>query len=750
MIIDVRASSVNQQSKTQKTVTTGTKASTKNWLQQIDYQVVHFTTGRFRIRVPRLANDIEYASKLTWLVESLDFVITVRINPVAQSVIVNYNASLIIGAEVQQHLFTAIQRASLANIPVGVVPSKPESGSDINWGRLGLSVSSLILALLAHQLGLPIPSLLIAGAVAAAATHFFLHVWDTVFNEHKFDTEILDAFWIGFHTIKGDFVTPALMLSLIESGNALRNTTAQAARQQALELLNDVDQYTWVERDGKERRLPLIELYPGDRIIVYPGELIPITGLVIGGTALIDEHKLTGSSILVSRTEGQMVHAFTSVIEGRLYVLVEQIGRQPHTPAAWELLEAAPIHDTRIENHAAKVANAVVIPSFCLSAAIFALTGDLIRALAPLQLDCCNGIGITVPTTILAALTMLARNGVYIRSGRALEVLARTNTVVFDKTGTLTQGFAVVVAILTADVMTQPSEVLSLAAAAEQENTHPVAYAIVRCAEENGIKIPKCETCDYQIGMGITAKIDEQEILVGSHGLMQQAGIDTELIYKRYPNLNIDTRSCIYVARDSELLGAILYTDSVRPEIKGAIATLGAKDIDTYMLTGDGERVANDVACQIGINSNNIYAEVLPDEKIEVICRMRNHGKIVTFVGEGLNDAAALAHADVSVSLKSGCALARETADVVLLDNDLRGLTHAIDIAQQTMEIVYLNTAIAVIPNISVVIAGIIFALDPLLEVIVSNVSVMIAELNSFRPLFFEKAEGNSPLEIRD
>lgn len=724
----------------------GTKASPKNWLQEVDYQVVHCTTGRFRIRVPRLANDLEYANKLTWLVESFDFVITVRINPVAQSVIVNYNASLVTSTEVQEHLFAAIQRASLANIPTGVIPSKPESSSEINWERLGLSVFSLILALLAHQLGLPIPPFLIAAAVIAPAAHLFWRVWDTVFNEHEFDTEILDAFWIGLNIIKGDFVTPALMLSLIESGNALRNVTAQTARQQALELLNDSDQLTWVERNGRELRLPLKEIYLGDRVIVYPGELIPISGRILWGTALLDEHKLTGASVLVSRTEGQMVHPFTLVLEGKLCVLVEQIGSQPCSELAWELIETAPIHDTRIENHAAKVANAVVIPSFCLSATIFALTGDLTRALAPLQLDCCNGIGITVPTTILTALTMLAHNGVYVRSGRALEVLARTDTVVFDKTGTLTQGNAAVVAVLTTDAVIPPSQVLSLAASVEQDNTHPVAYAIVRYAQENQIETQKCDTWDYQIGMGITAKIDGRETLVGNHCLMQQSGIDLELIYERYPDLKTDSNSCVYVARDSQLLGAILYTDPVRPEIKSAIATLQAEGIDTYMLTGDGERVANKVACQIGISHSHIYAEVLPEEKTEVICRMGNYGRVVAFVGEGINDAAALAHADVSVSLKSGCALAQGTADVVLLDNDLRGLTYAIDIAQRTMAIVYLNTAIAVIPNISVVIAGIFLALDPIIEIIISNISVIIAELNSFSPLIYHERKESPPL----
>ena len=727
---------------------TGTNASKKNRPKEIDYQVVHFALGRFRFRVPRLASDPEYASRLTWLVESLDFVLSVRINPAARSIIVNYNASLVASTEVQQNLFTAIQQASLANIPTGALPTKPEFSSEINWERLGLSIFSLGIALLVSELSLPISPIVIGGIIAAAAAHFFRRVFDTVIKEGQIDTEILDAFWIGFHTIKGDFVTPALTLSLIESGNALRNTTARAAKRQALELLHDLNWYAWVERNGKERQLPLKEVLLGDKVFVYPGELIPVSGPVLHGIALIDEHKLTGESALVARVEGQMVYASTLVIEGKLCVLAERTGGYTHTGLAWELLQTVPVHDTRVENYAAKVANLAVIPICCLSATIFALTGDTTRALAPLQLDCCNGIGITVPTTILAALTHAARNGVYIRSGRALEVLARTDTIVFDKTGTLTQGKVAVVAVRSVDRKT-PAEVLSLAASAEQGNTHPVACAIARYAQEQGVKTQKCETWDYRIGLGIAAQVDGQKILVGSNNLMRQAGVDLDPIYERYPDLAIDMTSLIYVARNGELLGVILYTDPVRPEVKSAIATLRTEGIDTYMLTGDEERVADDVAYQLGIDLSHTYAEVLPEKKIEIICWLRNQGKTVTFVGEGINDAAALAHADVSVSLAGGCALARETADVVLLDDDLQGLTHAIEIAKQAMEIIYLNTALAVIPNISVVIAGIVLALDPVLELIISSCSAIIAELNSFSPLFFErKKESNTDVFV--
>lgn len=717
-------------------VATQTEAPRENQPSEVEYQVVHTTVGRCRIRIPRLAGDSEYARKLNWLVDSFDFVISVRINPTARSIIITYETSFVSSAAVQESLIKAIQQASVADIPLGTILTK--TVSTIRWEHIGLPVFSLGLALVADLLALPIPALVIGGVIAVAALPFLSRAIANIVQHRQLDADLLDALWISLNTLKGDFVAPALMLSLIESGKALRDTTAREIEYQSLECsINSLERYVWVERSGQERRLPLKKVHAGERVVVYPGELIPVSGRVLRGTALIDEHQLTGESTLVCRSEGQVVHDSTLVVEGKLCVLTKRTGHNTRVGSTVRLIQAAPVHDTRVENHAGKVANTAIVPTLFLSAGIFALTGDTTRALAPLQLDFSNGIGIAVPTTILAALKYAAQNGVYIRSGRALEVLARTDTVVFDKTGTLTQGTAAVVAIQTAALDSDPLEVLALAASAEQDNTHPVAKAILRYAQENDVQTRKCEAWHYRIGMGIAARIDGQKILVGSHLLMYREGVDLDSFHSKYPHINSGSLSLVYIARDRELLGTLLYTDPLRPESSNTTAILRERGIDTYMLTGDRSSVADDIAYKLGIHPANTYAGCPPDKKIEFICELSN-GKTVAFVGEGINDAAALAHADVSISFAGGSDLARETADVILLDDDLSGLIYAIDIAKQAMEVVYINMAIAVIPNIGAVLAGMIWALDPILELIISNVSALLAELNSFRPLYFE------------
>lgn len=705
-------------------------------LKPVEYQVVHVTQGRFRLRIPQLSHDQNYAKQLNWLIESLDFVVSVRINPTVGSLVIYY-APHVSTTTVQQSLATMIQQALQVEVPATPVFTKTDPRPEIDWiNRLGLPALSLGLAFVAQQFVLPIPAVVVGGLLAVAAVPFVSRIINTAITERRLDADVLDALWLGFYIVKRDFVAPALMLSLIETGDSLRDATARANERQVFDLMQGIDQYAWIERNGKEQRVPVNAVQRGDRVVVYPGEVIPVSGRVLRGTALIDEHKLTGESKLVSRSEGQVVHASTLVLEGKICILTKRIGKNTRVGLTIDLMRSAPVHDTRVEDYSAKIADATIAPTLLLSGLIFALTRDVSRALAPLHLDFSHAIRIAVPSTVLAALTYAARHGVYIRSGRALEILSRTDTVVFDKTGTLTQGTAAVISIKTPSRRIAQMDVLQIAASVERGNTHPVANAILSYAEEKQVVLQPCETWDYRIGFGVIAQIAGQQVLVGSDRLLQQEGVEIDAIHQRYPELRTGSHSLVYVACSGQLLGVILYTDPVRPESAEVLVTLKQHRQQTYMLTGDSYRVARHVAQQLGIADERVYAEAFPDRKVEVISELQKQNRTVAFIGEGINDAAALAHADVSISFAGGIDIARETADVVLLDDDLRGIPHAITIAKRAMEIVYQNTALVAIPNISVVMAGVVFALDPVLGVIISNGSALMAELNSFRPLF--------------
>jgi Cu2+-exporting ATPase len=669
----------------------------------------------------------------------------VRINPAASSVIVEYNheaseSALALLTEgittLQEQVFTAIQEAAIADIPIlpTSVEHKPSSHEINYWERLGLPALSLVLGLGAMA-GLPIPGVVIAAVIFAGAVPVFQRVLDALQQERQLTIDFLDSLAITLQTLQGSYFAPAFMLSLVESGEVIRDLTARGTERASLDLLDCLGKYALVERDGLEVQILVKEIVEGDRVIVYPGDQIPVDGTILRGTGLLDQCKLTGESVPVTRCEGDEVFASTMLVDGQLCIKVDKTGNNTRAGVIVSLMQSAPVHDTRVENYAATVANQAVIPTLLIGGAVFALTGDLNRATALITLDLGTGIRVSVPTTILSALTYAARSGVYIRSGRAIEILSRIDTVVFDKTGTLTQGHAGVVDIKTTDVGVPALEVLSLAASAEQGLTHPVAEAIVRQAREIGVGTLECEAWEYRVGLGVVATINGQKILVGSHRLMNEENIDLDALNQQYPDIKSGSNSLVYVAGSGLLLGVIVYSDPPRKESASVIDELRDQGITSYMLSGDVKRVATGVAQELGISPNNIYAEAFPERKVEVVKSLHDSGKTVAFCGDGINDSAALAYADVSISFAGATDIARETADVVLMENDLRGLTHAIRIAKQAMEIIWQNTAIVAVPNIAALITGIVFALDPVLAVVINNGTAILAELNGLRPL---------------
>ncbi len=702
----------------------------------VGYEVIHRNPQRLRVRIPRLGNDPDYGGRLNYLMRSIAGVVEFRINLAARCISVEFDtpARLI---EQQHQLFETIEQAPYVSLDQKLVnePVKKSQSKEIDyWERLGLPVASLIIST-AVLLGLPLPGILTGALILTASLPVFQRAWDAIEKDRQLTIDFLDGLAIGLHTAQGSYFAPSLMLGLIEGGEVIRDMTARGSERASFNLLDCLNTYALVERDGQEVQILAKEIIEGDHVIVYPGDQIPVDGYILRGTALIDQCKLTGESVPVTRTQGDEVFASTLVVDGNICILAERIGNNTRAGVILALVESAPVHDTRMENYAAMIANQMVVPTLFIAAGVGVANFDLNRAIALLTLDLGTGIRMSVPTTILSALTYAARNGVFIRSGRAMEILAKIDTVVFDKTGTLTQGHAGINDIKLMDESVSANELLALAATAEQGLTHPVADAIVRHARNLQVPIYSCESWEYQVGLGVSATINGKNILVGSHRLMNKSGISLDILNQRYPDLKSGSNSLVYVASNGTLIGVILYSDPPRAESKSVMRELQREGIQTYMLSGDVTRVAKAIAKELGIPQQNIYAEAFPERKVEVVKELHDTGKTVAFCGDGINDSAALAYADVSISFAGATDIARETADVVLMENDLRGLTHAIKIAKQAMQIVWENTAMVAIPNVGALAAGILFTLDPILAIIINNGSAILAELNGLRPL---------------
>jgi len=423
----------------------------------------------------------------------------------------------------------------------------------------------------------------------------------------------------------------------------------------------------------------------GDRVVVYPGERIPASGRVLRGTGLVDEHELTGASNLVARrTEGQVVHASTLLLQGQLCVLVKRVGNNTRVGIAMQLLQAAPVYDTRVEDYASKMANLAIAPTLGLSAAIFALTGDVSRALAPLHLDFGHGIRLAVPTTVLAALTYAARHGIYIRSGRALEVLSRIDTIAFDKTGTLTEGRPSITDAIDYGVS---ENFMRHCASLETWSEHPAGKAIA--AGWKGERLP-VEEFRAIPGMGVTGVIGGQQWLAGTQALLQKEAVPFEAGHlQQAETLRKEGKTVIFIACETRLAGLIGLIDTLREEAPAMVGSLRALGLEPIMLTGDNKAVARYVAGRCGIA--DVRAGLDPLGKADAIRALKKSGTTVLMAGDGINDAPALTEADTGLTLGSATGIALESAGVAILNDDLRLVALLIAHARRSFAIIRQN-----------------------------------------------------------
>jgi len=742
---------------------------------KVSYSVVHVIPGRVRLRVPRLLHDAEYTQRLQMLLEADPIFTSFRINSAAASVVVTYKSGPV-AAKIHSHLSHLLQ---VASEPLVLAPSKPQPtlDKDKSW-PIPLSAVATTLAVLGGPLGFSIPPLMVAGTIAVTALPVAQRAIAGIRLERKLNIDFLDFMAIAITTCQGQFLTPALMLGLIQIGDHIRDRTARSSQLQTLDLLNSLGQFVWVERNGEKQQIPIQDVKRGDTVIVYPGEQVPVDGQILRGKALIDEQKLTGESMPVLKRKGQAVYASTLLREGRLYIQTERVGNDTRAGQSIRLIQEAPVHDTRMENYAAKIAEKAVLPTLILGGAVFAATRNPARAASVLTLDFATGIRVSVPTTVLAALTYAAKRGILIRSGRALEQLAEVDTIVFDKTGTLTQGEVAIVSVESMNGSTSPLRVLQLAATAEQRLTHPVAEAVIRYAQAQEVEILSRGKWNYQLGLGVQAEIDGETVLVGSDRFVRQAGVDLEqgeqgsmgrrgqgdketrgqgenhefnihpsafcLLPSACPSPlappQPEAISAIYVSSNGELQGRIEYKDLPRPESREVIAALSTVEgVEVHMLTGDNWRTASIVAAELGISPENTHAEAFPEQKATIVRQLHEQGKTVAFVGDGINDSPALAYADVSVSFANGSDIARETAHVVLMQNDLQDLLAAIAIARQAKQLIHQNTGIVAVPNLAALVLAVLVGINPLAATVVNNGSTVVAGVNGLRPMLKSK-----------
>jgi len=706
---------------------------------QIRYAVLHTLPGRVRLRVRELRDRPELAGRLTVLISSLKGVECVRLNRWCANLVITFDRQLITLGQILDLLdgggvWTA--EPEVVEEPVRTLAKQSWLSRVIFWiERFAPAAVQCALGAGAFLAAcLEMPSLIVNGLLAAAVAPIAGRALSTAVSERRIGVDALDGIAAVLMITNGKLVAAGFMTALIGLGEFIRELTAQRCQKMIADLLGLAGRSAWLVRGKKRVCVPADQVQVGDTIVVYPGDMVPVDGIVISGEAAVNQASLTGESMPVEVSRGSRVFAATVVVEGKVYIKCEAAGRDTRAGLVVDMVRSAPIHETRVQNYAAVMADKLVLPVLLGACVCLAFTRNVTRAMSIVIFDFATGIRIAAPTAILASMQRAGHHGILIKSGGALERLAKVDAILFDKTGTLTAGEPHVTEVITMNGLAT-GRVLELAAAVEQRLHHPAARAIVRHAGHHELPHLDRARSVHMRGMGVRASVDGLSVLVGSRRLMESEKVDVRQAHSAESTVRARGESLAYVSVNGELAALIAYSDRLRPEVPEVIGTLrrrGVKEI--VMVTGDNEGPARAVARSVGIA--DVMSGAFPEQKAELVRQLKDRGFTVAVVGDGINDSPALAHADVAISLHGGTDAAREHADVILTDDDLRRLPEAIDIARGAMRLVRQNLSLVAIPNSAGLVLAAAGLIGPAGATLLNNGSAIVAAINSLRPLY--------------
>ncbi|WP_068149603.1 heavy metal translocating P-type ATPase [Rhodococcoides corynebacterioides] len=530
-------------------------------------------------------------------------------------------------------------------------------------------------------------------------------------------------------------VVALTVLWLLNIGEYLQELTLRRTRRAISELLSGTHDTAWVRlADGSEVSVDIDTLEVGDEIVVHDHVGVPVDGVVVDGEAVVDRSAITGETLPVTCTVGAAVSAGTVVVRGRLVVRASAVGRDTAIGRIIERVEQAQEDRAPIQTVGDTFSRRFVPASFLLSAATLVVTRDVRRAMTMLLIACPCAVGLSTPTAISAAIGNGARRGILIKGGSHLELAGRVDAVVFDKTGTVTVGRPVVTNVIAFSPAWEPEQILAHAASSEIHSRHPLAEAVIRSTEERRIEIPPHEECEVLVGLGMRTVSDGRTLLLGGPSLLEREGVTvTDDAAQWVERLQKRAETPLLLAVDGELVGLISLRDEVRADAAAVLRALRADGVRRIvMLTGDNPHTAAAVAAELGIDE--WQAEVMPEDKLEVVRRLQAEGHLVAVVGDGTNDAPALAAADIGIAMgAAGTDVAVETADIALAGDDLTRLLDVRALGRASVGVIRQNYGLAIAVNAVGLILGAGGALSPVLAAVLHNASSILVVGNSSR-----------------
>jgi manganese/zinc-transporting P-type ATPase C len=706
-----------------------------------DLLVVSDAAGRMRVLAPWIRSDPRRAVAVEEAVDHQNGVRVVHAYPRTGSVVVWYSPKRCDRSAVLATIRDA------AHIAADLIPARAPHSSEIRDADvLRMVIGGAALALLGvrrYVFALP-PLLGPTGRLAATGV--------TVFTGYPFlrgalrslrsgraGTDALVSAATVASLILRENVVALTVLWLLNIGEYLQDLTLRRTRRAISDLLRGTQDTAWIRltdgpQAGTEIQVPVDTVQIGDEVVVHDHVAIPVDGEVVDGEAVVDQSAITGETLPVSIIVGAAVHAGSVVVRGRLVVRASAVGNQTAIGRIITRVEEAQHDRAPIQTVGEKFSRRFVPTSFIVSAITLALTEDVRRAMTMLLIACPCAVGLATPTAISAAIGNGARRGILIKGGSHLEQAGRIDAIVFDKTGTLTVGRPIVTNIVAMHEDWQPEQVLAYAASSEIHSRHPLAEAVIRSTEERHISIPPHEECEVLVGLGMRIWADGRTLLLGSPSLLSAENVEVSQEAAGWVDkLRRQAETPLLLAVDGTLVGLISLRDEVRPEAGEVLKELRTNGIRrVIMLTGDHPEIAEVVARELGIDEWR--AEVLPDDKLEVVRELQNEGHVVGMVGDGINDAPALAAADIGIAMGlAGTDVAVETADVALANDDLRRLLDVRNLGARAVQVIRENYGMSIAVNAAGLLIGAGGALSPVLAAILHNASSVAVVANSSR-----------------
>ena len=689
-------------------------------------KILHESAGRMRVHLNCRRMTLHQADVLEYYLRNVDGVREVSVFDRTQDAVITYRAD-------RAALIRALAAFSFDKAEaMDLVPDHTsralnrEFEDKLSWTVIRRVISKLFF---------PLPL-----TTALAVCHSIKYIREGIkaLLHGKLSVAVLDATAVTVSMVRGDFSTASSVMFMLRLGEILEEWTHKKSVADLAGAMSLNVDHVWLKTDETEVLVSINDVKAGDRIVIRTGNLIPLDGRVVSGEAMVNQASMTGESMPVPKREGSLVYAGTVAEEGECVICVEkELGGGRYDRIVKMIEESEKLKSTA-EDKASRLADRLVPYTLSGTLLTYLLTRNMTKMLAVLMVDFSCALKLSMPIAVLSAMRESSSHHISVKGGRFLEAVAQANTVVFDKTGTLTYASPKVAQIVTFGG-NEESEMLRLAACLEEHYPHSMANAVVEEAKNRGLTHEEYHSeVQYIVAHGISSMVDDKKVLIGSaHFVFEDEGCrvpDGE--QEKFDALPAEY-SHLYLCIADELAAVICVHDPLRKEAKAAVQALHACGINkVVMMTGDNRKTAESVAAEVGVDE--VYAEVLPEDKAAFIRSEKAKGRTVIMIGDGVNDSPALSEADAGIAISTGAAIAREIADITVASEDLFALVTLRKLSEELMKRIHRNYRFIVGFNFSLIVLGVAGILPPTTSALLHNMSTLGISLKSMTDLLPE------------